>query len=46
MFSDEAYVERMVDVEAALSRAQSRVGVIPPEIGKTLTEAMGKVTIE
>ena len=31
VFSDESYVKRMVDVEAALARAQSKTDVIPAE---------------
>ena len=30
LFSDEAYVKHMINVEAALARAQSKKGVIPP----------------
>lgn len=37
VFDDEAYTRRMVEVEAALARAQSETGVIPAEAGAYLT---------
>ncbi|KXJ87819.1 L-Aspartase-like protein [Microdochium bolleyi] len=37
VFSDEAYISRCVEVEAALARAQSRVGVIPADMGAAIT---------
>ena len=40
VFDDEAYVQRMVDVEVALARAQSRTGVIPVEAGEILTKRL------
>lgn len=46
VFSDDSYVKRMIDVETALARAQSRAGVIPPEAGDALTEAVRHVKIE
>jgi 3-carboxy-cis,cis-muconate cycloisomerase len=46
LFSDEAYVKWMVEVEAALARAQSKTGVIPPEVGDALTQAFGNVKLE
>lgn len=46
VFSDEAYVQRMVDVEAALARAQSRVAVIPVEAGEAITNALEEVHLE
>lgn len=46
LFSDDAYVRWMVEVEAALARAQSKVGVIPPEVGAALTEAIRNVNLE
>lgn len=46
VFTDEAYVRRMIEVEAALARAQSKVGVIPPSAGHELTNAVCGVTIE
>ena len=46
VFSDEAYVRRMIDTEAALARAESAVGVVPTEIGKQITEALQNVKID
>lgn len=46
VFSDESYVRFMMDTEAALARAQSNTGVIPSEIGQTLTEVFKNVAIE
>ncbi|KAK7888188.1 hypothetical protein LTR67_009065 [Exophiala xenobiotica] len=38
VFDDKAYIARCVDAEKALARAQSQCNVIPPEIGKLITE--------
>jgi 3-carboxy-cis,cis-muconate cycloisomerase len=46
VFTDEAFAKRMIDVEAALARAQSSAGVIPPEAGQLISEAMQSVRIE
>lgn len=46
IFSDEFYVNRMIEVEAALARAQSQTGVIPPEAGDELTKQLRKAKIE
>lgn len=46
IFTDEAYVRRMIETEAALARAQSKVGVIPPEAGRHLTKALNAAVIE
>jgi 3-carboxy-cis,cis-muconate cycloisomerase len=46
IFSDGAYVKQMIETEAALARAQERVGVIPEHAGQIITEALDKVTIE
>ncbi len=40
VFDDEAYTRRMVEVEVALARAQSRTGVIPAETGAALAEKL------
>lgn len=37
IFSDEAYVRCMIDVEAALARAQTKVGIIPKDVGQVVT---------
>ncbi|KAH8589038.1 3-carboxy-cis,cis-muconate cycloisomerase [Bisporella sp. PMI_857] len=37
IFSDEAYIQSMIDVEAALARAQSTIGIIPRQVGEVIT---------
>ncbi|MFI0817700.1 adenylosuccinate lyase family protein [Streptomyces sp. NPDC021098] len=37
VFSDTAYVERVIDTETALARAQAKTGVIPPEAAEEIT---------
>lgn len=37
IFSDEAYVQCMIDAEAALGRAQSKLGIIPSKAGHSIT---------
>ena len=34
-----AYLQRMLDVEAALARAQARLGIVPPEAAQAITAA-------
>ncbi|KAH8885970.1 adenylosuccinate lyase [Thozetella sp. PMI_491] len=46
IFTDEAYVQRMVEVEAALARAQSKVGIIPAETGKVITDAFSALSLD
>ena len=46
VFSDEAYAKCMIEVEAALARAESTTGVIPIEAGNAITEAFKHVKIE
>jgi 3-carboxy-cis,cis-muconate cycloisomerase len=38
VFSDEAYVQCMIDTETALGRAESNVGVIPSDSGRLITQ--------
>ncbi|RAH83604.1 L-Aspartase-like protein [Aspergillus japonicus CBS 114.51] len=38
VFDDAAYIQRCIDAEAALARAQSRCDVIPPRIGDLVTQ--------
>ncbi len=38
--SDDAWVEAMLKVEAALARAEARVGLIPPEAANSITSAL------
>lgn len=40
VFDDEAYAKRMIDVEVALARAQSKAGIIPPDVGAVLTHEL------
>jgi 3-carboxy-cis,cis-muconate cycloisomerase len=40
IFGDEAFLDRCVEVEAALARAQGRVGIIPAEAGEAITRAV------
>lgn len=46
VFTDEAYVRRMIETEAALARAQSKVGIIPADSGEKLTKALNAAKIE
>lgn len=46
VFSDEAYTRCMIETEAALARAEAKVGAIPSEIGEMVTKALDAVTIE
>jgi 3-carboxy-cis,cis-muconate cycloisomerase len=39
IFGDEAFLARCVDVEAALARAQARLGIIPAEAGDAITRS-------
>jgi 3-carboxy-cis,cis-muconate cycloisomerase len=44
IFGDEAFLLRCVDVEAALARAQGRLGIIPPQAGDAITRAANALT--
>ena len=39
VFSDERTIQLYLDVEAALARSQSKLGIIPKEAGKKITQA-------
>ena len=39
LFSDENTTQLYLDVEAALARSQSKLGIIPKEAGKKISEA-------
>jgi len=39
IFGDEAFLARCIDVEAALARAQARLGIIPAAAGEAITRA-------
>src|SRR6516164_8444484 len=44
VFGDEAFLARCVEVEAALARAQGRLGIIPAESGDVITRAASALT--
>jgi 3-carboxy-cis,cis-muconate cycloisomerase len=46
VFADSSYTQFMIETEAALARAQSKVGIIPSEAGQIITEAFNTVSIE
>jgi 3-carboxy-cis,cis-muconate cycloisomerase len=46
VFTDSSYTQFMIETEAALARAQSKVGIIPSEAGQIITEAFKTVSIE
>ncbi|MBX6375897.1 MAG: 3-carboxy-cis,cis-muconate cycloisomerase [Acetobacteraceae bacterium] len=39
VFGETAYLQRMLDVEAALARAQARLGIIPEDAARAITAA-------
>ena len=46
IFTDDAYVKCLIEVEAALARAQSKTGVIPPEAGDSITNTFANIQLE
>jgi len=46
VFSDEAYVRSLVEVESALARAEAKTGVIPDEAGNAITDSLTNVRID
>src|SRR5262249_19449237 len=46
IFEDRALVQRYIEVEAALARAEARVGVIPSDAGEAIARAMESVTLD
>lgn len=46
IFSDNAYVRRMIEVELALARAESKEGVIPQEAAGAITAQANVEKIE
>lgn len=46
IFDDENYVKCLIEVEAALARAEAKTGVIPAEVGTSLTDSLAHVKIE
>ncbi len=45
-YSDEAYVQRLLEVEAALARAEAETGVIPNTAAIVITDAAASLTID
>jgi 3-carboxy-cis,cis-muconate cycloisomerase len=45
-FSDQAYVQRMIEVEGALARAESKEQVIPSDAGEAITAQASVEKIE
>ncbi|KAJ0413751.1 L-Aspartase-like protein [Aspergillus carlsbadensis] len=46
IFTDDAYVGFLVEVEAALARAEATVGVIPADAGTAITDAFKSITLD
>lgn len=46
VFTDEAYVRSLIEVEAALARAEAAAGVIPADAGKAITDTFASLEIE
>jgi len=46
VFADEALVGRYLEVEAALARAQARLGVVPAEAARAIGAACGSIEID
>jgi 3-carboxy-cis,cis-muconate cycloisomerase len=46
IFSDEAFVRRMLEVEGALARVEGRLGVIPPDAAEGVAQASASLTID
>lgn len=46
VFSDEAYVQFLIEAEAGLARAESATGVIPAQAGDVISSALHNLNIE
>lgn len=46
IFTDDAYVKCLIEVEAALARAQSKTGVIPSEAGDSISNTFSNLQLE
>ncbi|CAI7573845.1 unnamed protein product [Penicillium pancosmium] len=46
IFTDDAYVKCLIEVEAALARAQSKTGVIPSEAGDSITNTFANLQLD
>ncbi|MEV7964464.1 3-carboxy-cis,cis-muconate cycloisomerase [Sphaerisporangium sp. NPDC088356] len=43
---DQAFLRGMLDAEAALARAQARLGIVPSPVAEAITELCGKIEID
>lgn len=46
VFSDDAYVRSLIEVESALARAEAKTGVIPDEAGNAITNSLRDVRVD
>lgn len=46
VFDDKTYIQRCIDTETALARAQAKLGVIPQEPARTITDACNNVQLD
>ncbi|KAE8160074.1 L-Aspartase-like protein [Aspergillus tamarii] len=46
IFTDEAYAKLLIQTEAALARAESKVNAIPAEVGDAITSVLGNIELE
>lgn len=46
VFDDKAYIQRCLDVEGALARAESRAGVIPEHAGQAITATCETIVLD
>ncbi|KAK1007469.1 hypothetical protein LTS01_002697 [Friedmanniomyces endolithicus] len=46
LFSDKTYIQRCLDVEAALARSQSKLNIIPPHAGEAITRACANLDLD
>lgn len=46
IFTDEAYAKFLVQTEAALARAESKVNAIPADVGDAITSVLGNIELE
>ena len=46
IFDDKAYIQKCVEVEAALALSQSQVGVLPEDIGKQIYTACQNLALD
>lgn len=46
IFDDKAFIQRCVDVETALARAQAEVGIIPKQAASTITDSCASIDLD